>query len=48
METPSAFDPDGARLVAFANGDREAARELTASLAPRAFAQAFRMLADRA
>lgn len=48
METPSAFDPDGARLVAFANGDRGAARELTASLAPRAFAQAFRMLADRA
>lgn len=47
METPSAFDPHGALLVAYALGDRAAARALTESLAPRAFAQALRMLADR-
>lgn len=41
-------DPDGALLIAYANGDVGAARDLTARLAPRAYAQALRMLADRA
>lgn len=46
---PSApFDPEGALLVAYANGDNSAARELTLALAPRVLAQAARMLADRA
>lgn len=39
---------DEALLDLYANGDREAARLLTGRLAPRAFAHAFRMLADRA
>jgi len=43
-----AFDEDGALLVAFANGDMLAARDLTARLAPKALGQAARMLADRA
>lgn len=46
-ETP-AHDPDGALLVAYANGDAPAARELAERLAPRVLAQATRMLADRA
>lgn len=48
-ETPDrpAYDPDGALLLAFANGDGPAARELAARLAPRVLAQATRMLADR-
>lgn len=41
-------DTDGALLVAFANGDPEAARLLTGRLAPRVLGQAMRMLADRA
>lgn len=45
-QTP--FDREGALLVAYARGDREAARELTLALAPRILAQALRMLADRA
>ena len=51
-ETPSAspapLDAEGALLVAYANGDRDAARELTAALAPRVLGQATRMLSDRA
>jgi RNA polymerase sigma factor (sigma-70 family) len=42
------WDPDGALLVAFARGDRAAARDLTQRLGPRVLAQATRMLADRA
>ncbi|MDA9020369.1 RNA polymerase sigma factor [Flavimaricola sp.] len=41
-------DPDGALLVAFANGDPEAARLLTGRLTPKVLGQALRMLADRA
>jgi RNA polymerase sigma-70 factor (ECF subfamily) len=41
-------DRDGLLLRAYAEGDAGAARQLTASLAPRAFSQAHRMLADRA
>ncbi|TNC71556.1 RNA polymerase sigma factor [Rubellimicrobium roseum] len=41
-------DPDGALLVAYANGDAGAARELVARLAPRVLGQAMRMLGDRA
>jgi RNA polymerase sigma-70 factor (ECF subfamily) len=48
IEATEAWDPDGALLVAFANGDRAAARDLTARLGPRVLAQAARMLADRA
>lgn len=40
--------PDDALLVLYANGDSPAARSLTLRLTPRAFAQAFRMLGDRA
>ena len=51
-ETPSAspvpLDAEGALLVAYANGDRSAARELTVALAPRVLGQAMRMLSDRA
>jgi RNA polymerase sigma factor (sigma-70 family) len=39
---------DDALLVAYANGEPAAARVLTGRLAPRAFAQAFRALRDRA
>lgn len=39
--------PDEALLKLFANGDRMAARVLTARLAPRVMNQAFRMLSDR-
>ncbi|GGL60485.1 RNA polymerase sigma factor [Wenxinia marina] len=46
--TAAPFDPEGAWLVAYANGDPDAARVLTAALGPRAYAQAARMLADRA
>ncbi len=48
LDAATSWDPDGALLVAFANGDRSAARDLTARLAPRVLAQAARMLADRA
>lgn len=40
--------PDGALLVAYANGDRDAARILAGRLAPRTLAQAYRMLGDQA
>lgn len=43
----AAFDPEGALLVAYANGDRAAASELTAALVPRVLAQAMRMLGSR-
>lgn len=39
---------DEALLVLYANGDGPAARALTLRLTPRVFAQAFRMLGDRA
>ncbi len=39
---------DAALLVAYANGDRTAARDLSARLLPRVMGQAFRMLQDRA
>ena len=42
------FDPEGALLLAYANGDARAAQDLAAALAPRTLAQATRMLADRA
>ncbi len=42
------YDPDGALLVAYANGDGTAARDLALRLTPRVLAQAMRMLADRA
>jgi RNA polymerase sigma-70 factor (ECF subfamily) len=38
---------DGALLVAYANGDQQAARDLAVRLLPRVVAQATRMLADR-
>jgi RNA polymerase sigma factor (sigma-70 family) len=38
---------DGALLVAFANGDAEAAQALAARLLPRTLSQAQRMLSDR-
>lgn len=40
--------PDGALLVAFANGDSNAARVLATRLTPNALGQAYRMLQDRA
>lgn len=43
-----AFDPEGALLLAYANGDGTAARELTRLLLPRVLAQATRMLGSRA
>ncbi|NCO85555.1 MAG: RNA polymerase sigma factor [Rhodobacterales bacterium] len=46
-EQSAGFDPDGALLLAYAQGDMTAARLLTDRLAPRALAQAARMLADR-
>ena len=45
---PFAGAPDAALLVAFANGDRQAARALTARLLPRVLGQATRMLGSRA
>lgn len=50
MDQPS-HEPealDGALLVAFANGDAEAARALAERLLPRTLSQAQRMLGDRA
>ena len=44
----SARDQDGALLVAFGNGDLEAARELVQSLSPRVVSQATRILGNRA
>ncbi|WP_418268946.1 RNA polymerase sigma factor [Ketogulonicigenium robustum] len=45
---PAFVDPDAALLAAFARGDAAAAQALTGRLAPRAYAQAYRMLADAA
>ena len=45
---PAPRDREGALLVAYANGDAEAARELAERLVPRALAVAARMLGDRA
>lgn len=47
-DAPEAPDPDGALLVAYANGDPTAARDLMTRLVPRVLAQAQRMLADQA
>ncbi len=49
-ELPSDADaiPDSALLVAFANGDPTAARDLSGRLLPRVMGQAMRMLQDRA
>ena len=43
-----AASPDAALLVAYANGDPQAAAVLAARLTPRVLGQAFRMLHDRA
>ena len=43
-----AWDAEAALLLAYAQGDATAARELAANMAPRVMAQAFRMLGDRA
>ncbi|WP_106744887.1 RNA polymerase sigma factor [Yoonia maritima] len=48
MPDPFARAPDEALLIAFANGDAEAARALTVRLLPRVLAQATRMLANTA
>ena len=40
--------PDEVLLVAYGNGDLDAARDLTARLTPRVLGQAIRMLQDRA
>ncbi len=40
--------PDAALLVAYANGDQDAARVLTGRLLPRVLGQAMRMLSNRA
>ncbi len=47
-DDPFAGVPDAAVLVAFANGDGQAARVLTARLLPRVLAQATRMLGNAA
>ncbi|SMY08755.1 RNA polymerase sigma factor [Flavimaricola marinus] len=47
-ETQEAPDTDGALLVAYANGDATAARDLMIRLTPRVLAQANRLLADQA
>ncbi len=44
---PDATIPDEVLLVAFANGDQQAARQLASRLLPRVLAQATRMLCDR-
>jgi RNA polymerase sigma-70 factor (ECF subfamily) len=46
-ETPSPEPADAALLAAYAAGDQEAARQLTARLVPRVHALAWRMLRDR-
>jgi RNA polymerase sigma factor (sigma-70 family) len=45
---PPAYDEEGALLLAYGNGDPDAARALAALIAPRILGQAMRMLADRA
>ncbi|WP_394154497.1 RNA polymerase sigma factor [Loktanella salsilacus] len=49
IDLPSDADqiPDSALLVAYANGDPAAARDLSARLLPRVMGQAVRMLQDR-
>jgi len=47
LSQPDGFDEEGALLLAYANGDTQAARELTTRLSPKALGQAARMLADR-
>ncbi len=44
---PDTLTPDEALLVAYGNGDRDAARVLAERLSPRVLGQAFRMLGDR-
>jgi len=41
------WDAEAALLLAYAQGDPDAARQLAATMAPRVMAQAFRMLGDR-
>ena len=48
LPTPADTIPDAALLVAYANGDPEAARDLSRRLLPRVLGQAVRMLQDRA
>ncbi|MEO1639583.1 MAG: RNA polymerase sigma factor [Pseudomonadota bacterium] len=48
MSDPFAGAPDATVLVAYAHGDGQAARVLTARLLPRVLAQATRMLSNRA
>lgn len=48
MTRAESVETDDALLVLFANGDRDAAAELTRRLAPRSFAVAVRFLGDRA
>lgn len=48
MPDPTAGVSDAALLVAFARGDAQAARDLTARLLPRVLAQATRMLTSQA
>lgn len=49
MTRPRGAAPsDDALLVLFANGEQDAARDLTRRLAPRAFGVAYRVLGDRA
>jgi RNA polymerase sigma factor (sigma-70 family) len=50
MNTAAAINrdiPDDALLIAYANGDQDAARDLAARLLPRVLGQATRMLSDR-
>jgi RNA polymerase sigma-70 factor (ECF subfamily) len=50
MNTAAALNraiPDDALLIAYANGDQDAARDLSARLLPRVLGQATRMLSDR-
>ncbi len=44
---PQPAPTDDALLILFANGDRDAAHELTQRLAPLAYGVAMRMLGDR-
>ncbi|AZQ69155.1 RNA polymerase sigma factor [Silicimonas algicola] len=47
-DAPADEAPDAALLVAFANGDAAAGRDLVARLAPRLFGYSVRVLGDRA
>ena len=48
VTVPAEDDEEAALLAAFANGDRQAAAEVTEGLTPRAFGVAYRLLGDRA